>query len=334
MAARIMLKYLWLVFLIGLSAAAYALTGTSLPVDVPITITASSGGPTPPPGAVAAGFTTLAANFDFTNNQMCIAGSCVAASPLSNWLACAGASSPIWWLDNGVAQTCNQVVLTTDGGVPVMDLQFLRSLFASNYNTASILTSNIGFTTTSFGMPQGKYYEIKERITNVPSDCPLEPTSHCLFADVWAYGPVGDGGAGFIEWDFIEMYSATAQDGASTHPQGAAWNWNGPLSAAEPGNQAGYNPNTYNIFGVRVTTDGVGNYGECLYLNNNFSGCQTATGANSASAARNMLVLWSGEGGNVQLNSDSHLIIQWIRVWDCPGWATGECNGTVLSGSP
>ena len=58
------MKYLWLAFLIGWSGSTYAAVGTSPSVDVPITI--SSSGPTPPAGAVAAGFTTLAANYDFT----------------------------------------------------------------------------------------------------------------------------------------------------------------------------------------------------------------------------------------------------------------------------
>src|SRR6266851_8606107 len=68
------MRYLWLAFLIGWSGSTYAAMGTSPSVDVPITI--SSSGPTPPPGAVAAGFTTLAANYDFTQTLP------------ANWLGC------------------------------------------------------------------------------------------------------------------------------------------------------------------------------------------------------------------------------------------------------
>src|ERR1700757_388786 len=97
------MKYLWLILFIVLSGPAYAAMSTA--VDVPITIMGSvspSVCTSPPPEAVAAGFTTPSVCFDFTaptggvliNNS---APPGVNAAQTNTWLNCAGASSPIWF---------------------------------------------------------------------------------------------------------------------------------------------------------------------------------------------------------------------------------------------
>src|ERR1700730_17424147 len=115
------MKYLCLAFVIGWSGAAYAATGTSPPVTVPITIPSS--GPTPPAEAVAAGFTTLAANYDFSQPFY---------ATQSNWLDCTGAltgasvPSATWhWGNPGLRPSlpCN-INQATDPvtGQPVLDI--------------------------------------------------------------------------------------------------------------------------------------------------------------------------------------------------------------------
>ena len=110
------MRYLWLAFLIGWSGSAYAAMGTSPSVDVPITI--SSSGPTAPPGAVAAGFTTLAANYDFTQPMP------------AGWLGCSpdDGQTHQWYQQPNNTFPCN-IAQTTDPstGGSVLNIQWLPS---------------------------------------------------------------------------------------------------------------------------------------------------------------------------------------------------------------
>ncbi len=62
--------------------------------NLSVEIVPAGSDPAVPAQAAAAGFTTLAANFDFVNNTMCVydgrSPACVAASPTTNWLDCTG----------------------------------------------------------------------------------------------------------------------------------------------------------------------------------------------------------------------------------------------------
>jgi hypothetical protein len=271
-----------------------------------------------PAGASAAGFTTCAANFDFTQSFF---------ATMSNWLDCAGASSPMWWL-NSSGQDCSDFIMTTDQGVQVLDFHLPQGQTLGSDGFLALNTATSNYSTASLTIPQGKYYEVTFRVLSATA---TGGPGGNIIADAWSWCCAGGGTPPFVEYDFIEMYSSNpGQDGAGTGPwNGGGWSWNGSLS--QVGNQPGYNPAVYNTYGIRVTTDGNGKYAECTYLNNNFVGCQTATALPSAEEAHNFLSLWGSPVG-ASVTGDTYW--QSIRVWECSGWATGECNGTVLSGSP
>lgn len=292
-------------------------------------ITPAQSDPTVPAGAQAAGFTTLAANWDFTANTMCIAGSCVPASPLSNWLDCAGASNPQWWeLGN-----CVDTTIITDGGVGTLDLRFnIANWPGQNSNTMQ--TANRTNTSTSMAFPTGIYVEIKSRNPTYVGTCNSSAPS-CSQNDFFGWSTANNTSSPFVEWDFIEMYGQATVNGGIAH------NWNGAnggdqLSTREPGSVPGYDPTIYHIYGTRVTTDGAGNVALCFYLDNTIlTPCGSDSLLSPTPLPHDFFSLETGPytfPNNFLQNS--HYYIQWIRVWECAGWATGQCNGTMLTGAP
>jgi hypothetical protein len=336
-------KYIcaWLFVSLGLSAAACALTGTSPPVDVPVTITSSGGGPTPPPGAVAAGFTTLAISLDFQVGQACIAGTCVSTSPFSNWLDCAGASSPMWGAEH--AGFCGQITQVTDQGVQALDLKWILSQFGTDPST------NIG-TLQSF--QNGFYYEVKERVSNSNPCPPLGPNNSqgCIISASWSYPRAADQSKPFIEWDFIEIYSNLGGSGGAHGIQNGGANASAPNgNFREPGSFAGYDPTVYHIYGWRNTVDGNGAVAECIYYDDTpgtvVAYCSGQGTITPVPMVGNALILTSGPAtantncgpnGNASCNwsSPGDLLVQWVHVWACAGWQSGPCNTAILTGPP
>lgn len=273
-------------------------------------------GLTPPPGAQAAGFTTLEANYDFTGQTTAF------YQTLSNWLDCAGASSPQFWtVANPVP--CSAFSIINDGGTQVLDIQFQPSFGsqlgagASSIDGTNTVNSNPP-NPSYITYPLGMYYEVSMRLPQ--STINACPGGTCLLADAWAwFGPNG----GRTEWDFIEFYSNGAA-GPACHT------WDGSTCSGPP--SVGYPGFTsYHTYGVLITSDGT-NENACTYLDNSLVGCggEVATGTPADATQRNYLRLdvgpqsTSGFGG-VWPTSNMDAYIQWVRVWGCPGWQTGSC---------
>lgn len=288
-----------------------------------------------PAAAQAAGFTTCAANYDFTNS---------AYANTSTWLDCAGASSPQWYSIGGTPCS-NSFVITSDSGSQVLDMHFDPSWWpAATSTSAQTATANNG--TASFQFPQSMYVEIKQRVPSATETgvCPSGQSS-CGLSDFFFWSTQHTNAPGYtccqlVEWDIIETYT-NHSDGANAH------DWNNSFSTLngvnEPWQASGYDPTSYNIYGARVTTNGT-TYALCTYLNNNFLGTICPSTNYSASFQDTITNFLSMEGGpytsNYNFTAPSDYYIQWIHVFTCssgvgigPGQG-GVCNGTALTSAP
>jgi len=87
-----------------------------------------------------------------------------------------------------------------------------------------------------------------------------------------------------------------------------------------------------------------GNFADCWYVDGTLYQCNRAS-KDSAKVARPYMVITSGPenfgptcGPNKNQSCDlvapEDFYVAYMRVWSCPGWATQECNGSVLNGAP
>src|SRR6187200_3041948 len=114
--------------------------GANPTADLSVQIVPAGSAPTVPDPAQAAGFTTLSLNADFTQPFY---------ATQSNWLACAGAADPQWWI--GGAQTdgahpppCSSVRQANDPstGQPVLNMTWNPSYQQGNTVMTEIWTVN------------------------------------------------------------------------------------------------------------------------------------------------------------------------------------------------
>jgi len=309
-------------------------------------------GPIPPAQAVAAGFTTLALNSDFTQTQP------------ANWLG--GCANPgdgtavnpqyhddggphTWWLNLWWSPTYEQcyVSQTADPvyGGTVLDVPWqVDNNFASigmTIETASWdYAPGVG---QSNDYPNNAYYEITYR---------QSPATAGVYAVLNTWGPQGiqptawptSGYAQTIEWDVMEPDA-----GQLYLSDAAVHNWgNGDASQlmwvgfGPPGLPSGFDPTQYHTFGMRVTSDGVGMEG-CSYIDNVFVTCTALPGGLTpyeVTNGRNFLVLqdacdyWNQPSGQCTEGLNEDLFVKSVRVWSCATWQTTQCNTTILTGPP
>jgi hypothetical protein len=306
-------------------------------------------GLTPPPGAQAAGFTTLALNMDFTGaTTSSYAGTTYNINDLSDsnsWLSCQYATGggntpthPVWWVSPawGNAAPCSRVSIINDGGTNVLDIQWQPNdgpnlgVNASEIDTWTVNES----ANTGYSFPLGgSYIEFVFRETPATiSACPAGGGA-CLDDDVWSWPTSG----GSTEWDFLETYAngfgAPAVHGDSNASSVPAW---GFLDYTQ-----------YRTFGLRMTTDGT-HMDQCGYLDTGavstssstrtFFGCGgefTANDGTSTTEQRSFLRLQVGPvGGSPWPTENMDMYLQRITVWSCSSWQTSPCTGTVLTGAP
>jgi hypothetical protein len=314
-------KYLCLVFLIGLSGSAYAATGTSPPGDVPITIA----GATPPAQAIAAGFTTPVINSDFTS---------AAYSNTSTWLDCAGASNPIWWLGNGFPPPPQAIcpTITTDGGSQVLQMVWPTT---GNNTAGTGITS--GFPPSSGPqLPASSFYlEGVMRWVNVANAFAQAPWialwNGCSIEFDTYENTSGTGGPGYYG-DSIMHYCG----------QSAKAIWSAPGQTTPP-NYPGFDIGQYHTYGARVTTDASTGIYFCEWIDNRLQGCTTIAPNDPAGVTSAMitttpgLVNFIGGGvGNQNGTSVPSNFIEYVKrltIWSCPNWQSANqvaCKTSVL----
>jgi hypothetical protein len=250
------------IFLALLGSPAWA-QAPSAAAAIDITIT-SPPTPQPPPSgipapAVAAGFTTVAIDDDFSQPSW---------ANTATWLDCndgvtSPPSSPLYWrVWSGFGPSpapCSSVLQATD---PLTGLPALRMYWNSSfYNPAASMATNPLQNTNGGGtgrpIPPNAYIEITTRL--------VAASTTDVNWDVWAYAI---GGAGY-EWDTLETWVDNGDTSSCSTQFGTGWsNCVGP----SPSN-AGYPIAAYHRYGLRVTSDGSTAAWWCTYIDDNLIGC-------------------------------------------------------------
>jgi hypothetical protein len=334
--------------LLLLSGAAEAQKSTT--VTVPITVTHVS----VPPGAAAAGFTTVALNSDFTQPQPANwLGGCANpgnGAPLSPMFYDDGVPhvwwQNIWWSAQYQGCATGQITDPVYGGT-TLDMPWTVD---NTYNSVGMVieTASWDYGKTpgegvSHDYPNNAYYEIEERQT---------PAAAGNYAVLNTWGPRGispdqwtpSGYSQTIEWDVMEPDAGQLYlSDAAVHNWGAGGSALMWVGFGPPGLPAGFDPTQYHKFGMRVTSDGTGMVG-CSYIDNVFVTCKPLPGgltAYEAANGRNFLVLqnacdyWNQPSGTCTQGQVQHLYVKSVRVFvGCVAWQTTECNRPILTGAP
>jgi hypothetical protein len=310
-----------------------------------------------PAGAAAAGFTTCAANYDFTQSSF---------SDTATWLDCAGASNPLWFNDpdtraGGSGAPCSDVTMVTDStiGKQVLKASYTLADYNGGANRVSLTTwrNNVGDRFPNSG------YE--EAVMRVDANTYAHPSTDNYFGDLWEEGDaaqvqqpwcngLADQNCTWMEWDFIEMYSPgyNSNNGAGEHcglanvppcPTNGIYYSTG-IQISWAGNTPNFDPTVFRNYGMRITQDGAGHFGACNYLdgvqmapNHNNPSCgQNSYAAGSADVVQNAvnrLKIWSGSSHPAN-GVDNTIYVQRITVWTCSAWRTTPCNTGINIGTP
>ena len=305
--------------------------------DLSVQIVPAGQDPTPPPQAAAAGFTTLAANFDWANGQLCVGTNCVAASPASNWLDCTGNDATKFW--HGAYWTplpCNAgLAVDPATGQNSLFVKYLGGYAAlqANSNGVDIVTQASDGTLT-MSWPQGAYTEAAYRIdTTYSARLPLSEPNGLFW---WQQSPC------VIDFQLGELYGnlngwGGGDSGYWCPPAPPATHWGQYTWQSYAANSlpTGWSPTAIHIYGALRTTNGVDSYMECGYVDDilqigSGGGCFNNYPSSNPdiAAARSFMIVGTGGG---QTTVDTTLWIPWMRVWTCANGATGQCNGTTLA---
>jgi hypothetical protein len=300
----------------------------------------AAGSSSAPAQAVAAGFSTLAADFDFSTATYAVT---------SNWLDCSGTNaSYTWHLETQYGTPCNAFFQTTDplDGSTVLDMQWLPSFgTATTLDADSVLPAL--FTVPSQVLDFGHFYvEYQARLD-------VDPYQGMLAGPyLWGTNYITNPNAyGTLELDLGEMDNFNNGGGGNATPGGAGANWgyhqvgnfNGESydgmwichtlgncnqgGGGIPGTLAlppGYDYKVYHIYGMLFTSNGTNEY-VCYYLDNIFQSCQylppLGDGTNYA-ADRHFLKLALINTGNFVSNT-INFYLKHYRVWSCSNWNVG-----------
>jgi hypothetical protein len=295
-----------------------------------------------PAGAQAAGYTTLAFHSDFTQPFY---------TNLSNWLNCAGAASPQWWIEGGNGHSpppCSRISMISDGGVQVMDMSFTA---ADAADLATVLTTlNTKSYTQGVDFPNGAYWQATYRVTaSGLNGNPFGTGSNAW----WTWSDTGQTGtsSSFIEFDFLETYATgCCHNDSITHSWGSSPPGQPGMLLAGFGTSAyPIDPTLYHTIAARITQDGSTNAAMCIYLDGKLQNCKDMvssgnTGTKAITAAqlnqRNYPVLLVGPLNSTPVAATMDLLVKDVQIWTCPGWQGplnqpgNPCNGSVLTGAP
>ena len=312
-----------------------------------ITVPSPSVNPPPPasggvpPGAQAAGYTTLAFESDFTQP---------AYANLSNWLDCAGAASPEWFLTgaNGHSSPpCSRISMINDGGAQVLDIKFTAADAAS---LGTVLTTLNSALTRGVDFPNGAYWEATYRLTPATRDNNPYSTE---ISGLYTWSNSGQVGASssYMELDFLETYAnGCCHEGTIIHMWGAVPPGEGDLVVSGYGApEYQVDQTAYHTIAARITQDGTSNLALCMYIDGQLQNCQDMVSAGYRGAAaitpaqlneRNFLALLVGPVDTTPVAATMDMLVKDVRIWTCPNWqgtlnSPGHaCNGAVLTSAP
>jgi hypothetical protein len=296
-----------------------------------------------PAGAQAAGYTTLAFHSDFTQPFY---------TNLSNWLDCAGATSPQWWIAGGNGHSpppCARISMINDGGAQVMDMQFTAADAADLGTVLTPINALVNRYTQGVDFPNGAYWQVTFRV--LPNGLNNNPYGN-LIAAWWTWSDTGQtaSSTAFQERDFPEIYTTgCCHNDVITHGYWAPSGQNQILLAGFGAPEYPIDPTIYHTFAARVTQDGSTNLAICFYIDNALQNCGDMissgnTGATAITSSqlnqRNYPVLQLGPINSTPVAATMDLLVKDVQIWTCAGWQGPlnqpgyPCNGPVLTGAP
>jgi hypothetical protein len=312
--------------------------------------------PTPPHPAQAAGFTTLAGCWDFTQqssvNVVNGGAKTINWTVLSNWLDCAGASSPQWWAhfyssnvpcsdfaigpDSGGGQS--QVLIMTVHPYPT-DPQGSPGGSANLGNTPLLSSTGSPFT-SGLAVPATNMYleaSIRADVTGALSAAGGQYNSPIDFYTFFCSNCTQTGN---LEVDAIEYFlnNPAPTNNTCTSIVGC---WGSTVD------------NNYHVFGTLVTSNRSNIIGQCIYEDGSGKACAKFGGSTSAKSYSEIGNIFLNNPGNIKVQSGVYNLTgnvsdywEWVRVWSCPGWnaspgatppltATNTCSvASPFTGTP
>lgn len=346
-----MIERWWSLILVALGfgvlagSFAYALQGSSLSDDVPISITGGGGGcttvncgsVTAPSQASAVGYMTTVINIDFRSTWW---------ATKSNWLDCnipnTVDSGHNFFLHNGFDATptnvakCNEAVSQANDPAAGTGQNVLRGRWLSSYTpnvcgpgfesqAVSLETFNAAEATPRniwWGYPLNSYIEYEARITNTNSGgCNDIQSIFSTSFDRTQVAPTGDE---WLEPDVGELTTSAngAANGAWHHwcnvsctGEGSDVRWS---TSGAPDESAdlppGYSFFDYHRYGLRITSSG-NTVTYCFYIDDILQiQCDTNTTIQTV-RARPLFLLFAIVNSNAGTTYDFN--IKSIRIWSC-----------------
>jgi hypothetical protein len=312
-----------------------------------------------PAPAVAAGYTTCAANYDFsTATDFTTNGNTYNFSNIATWLGCSGQNTALWWTSSynspGTAP-CSDFNIINDStiGTNVLDMAFSAADANNSVSATTMSMGNGGWggatpaQTNNF--PQGIYLEYALEI--LPADINPYDTNNggdpkCAthYCEQFGFFSLDTSGP-FNEWDVIESDTGSSGNSAKAY-SGGNTDW-------ESYSPAPNNEFSWHTYGMLLTTDGATGIAKCNYVDGNHttSGSASSTGcyehwdgvgSGFQYAARQYFGLMLGAqefqecyfgGACAAPTVTQHMHVKYIRIFTCAGWASGQCN-TGIKNTP
>jgi hypothetical protein len=279
--------------------------------DLTVQVVPAASSPAVPAAAQAAGFTTLAANWDFSQATY---------ATQSNWLDCNDNNSSLAWHAGvpGVTSIACNIFQTVDPNTGQTVMHFLQ---LPSYGAGKFMgmQTKVGSTIT-FGV--NNYFV--EATYRIGSSC-TAPSNTCGPSGVWTWNDDTQGG--HIEWDFMEEYGD--QGGFSD----GSPHW---FSYSTNNLPAGYSVFNYHKVSNLITSDGSSSKLDCGYVDDRLQGCGAAADTNSSIYNTKFWMIASTQSGadGQTGNGNIDMYLQYIRVWTCANYQNNPCNGSAqFSGS-
>jgi hypothetical protein len=291
--------------------------GANPTADLSVQIVPAVSAPAVPLPAQAAGFTTLAANYDFTQPFY---------ATQSNWLGCKPLDgNDHQWFQGGVItgnppSPCSAIRQANDPltGQPVLNMTWLPSYHtnADNNYTTGIQTVNDDLT-HGVSWPFG-YYEFIYRVSRTGANG---------LTAAWT-SPLNFNPENGIEYDTIEVFYSSSLTDSCYH------NWSNGNDVGcnwfpnTPSNLSNFDATQYHKYAMRVSGDGRTAIYFCSYVDDIAQGCQRVnTTAAQLAGQRNFIQLNVGINCVVPCNNafQEDMYVKSVRVWSCSNWQGSSC---------
>jgi len=313
-------------------------------------------GATPAPAALA-GFTTCAAFFDFgaaTGASWLPTPFSGPPSTLSNWLDLVGNVNSGVPFHSGqgttappiplVAGTNISVAYDSAAGKNVLIEHWLKSYSSYGCSLSPCAVSISGQTYDrqhALDFPNAVYIEAVTRTgPGYASSGQQDDNNFWMWCSGDNAGHNNDSKC--LEYDAAELQMSSGGYGvdglinwAGGGGGGFTWtSYSSPLNTRLP---PGWSQSAYHKYGLLATSDGVTSVYVCEWIDDVFQSCVHASPTNPAAYSIRHFLLAASNGrpatGDSYPTQDVFNYVQYMGVWACGGWASGQCNGSSLYNS-